>query len=69
MEKLSALSHLFLTHFLHSFSTSMVTPAMTDVFMSALCPGEDECSLAIYLSGLQKTVIFVINYSCFFSGV
>jgi hypothetical protein len=37
----------------------MVTPATTDVFMSALCPGEDECSLAIYLSGLQKTVIFV----------
>ncbi|KAH8515072.1 hypothetical protein H0E87_003795 [Populus deltoides] len=57
MEKLSALSHLFLTHFLHSFSTSMVTPAMTDAFMSALCPGEDECSLAIYLSGLQKTII------------
>ncbi|KAG6783638.1 hypothetical protein POTOM_009301 [Populus tomentosa] len=57
MEKLSALSHLFLTHFLHSFSTSMETPAMTDVFMSALCPGEDECSLAIYLSGLQKTII------------
>jgi hypothetical protein len=30
---------------------------MTDVTMAALCPGRDECSLAIYLNGLQQAVI------------
>ncbi|KAJ6931605.1 hypothetical protein NC652_014953 [Populus alba x Populus x berolinensis] len=32
----------------------MVIPAITDVTMSALCPGRDECSLAIYLTGFQQ---------------
>ncbi|XP_011034953.1 PREDICTED: uncharacterized protein LOC105132907 isoform X3 [Populus euphratica] len=54
MEKLSGLSHLFMTIFLHHFSTFMVIPAITDVTMSALCPGRDECSLAIYLTGFQQ---------------
>lgn len=58
MEKLSALSHLFMTFFLYNFSTFMVVPAMTDVTMSALCPGEVKCSLAIYMSGFQHTVTF-----------
>ncbi|KAG6648372.1 hippocampus abundant transcript-like protein 1 isoform X1 [Carya illinoinensis] len=57
MEKLSGLSHLFMTIFLHNFSTFMVIPAITDVTMSALCPGRDECSLAIYLSGFQQAII------------
>ncbi|KAI3807675.1 hypothetical protein L1987_23608 [Smallanthus sonchifolius] len=51
------LSHLFLTVFLFNLSHYMVVPAITDVSMAALCPGEDECSLAIYLSGLQQTII------------
>ncbi|XP_020535467.1 tetracycline resistance protein, class G isoform X2 [Jatropha curcas] len=51
------LSHLLLTFFLYNFSTFMVTPAMTDVTMSALCPGQDECSLAIFLSGFQQAII------------
>ncbi|KAH7523462.1 hypothetical protein FEM48_Zijuj06G0013800 [Ziziphus jujuba var. spinosa] len=57
MEKLSGLSHLFMTIFLHNFSIFMVIPAITDVTMAALCPGEDECSLAIYLSGFQQAII------------
>ncbi|PSS17981.1 Hippocampus abundant transcript 1 protein [Actinidia chinensis var. chinensis] len=57
MEKLSGLSHLFMTVFLYNFSTFMVIPAITDVTMSALCPGEDECSLAIYLTGIQQAII------------
>ncbi|KAK9270815.1 hypothetical protein L1049_026401 [Liquidambar formosana] len=57
MEKLSGLSHLFMTVFLYCFSAFMVSPAITDVTMSALCPGEDECSLAIYLSGFQQAII------------
>ncbi|TXG64938.1 hypothetical protein EZV62_011932 [Acer yangbiense] len=35
----------------------MVIPAITDVTMTALCPGKDECSLAIYLSGIQQAMI------------
>ncbi|CAK9312757.1 unnamed protein product [Citrullus colocynthis] len=34
----------------------MIVPAITDVTMSALCPGQDECSLAIYLTGFQQVV-------------
>lgn len=57
MEKLSAgLSHLFMTVFLYSFSGFMVIPAITDVTMAAVCPGKDECSLAIYLSGFQQAI-------------
>ncbi|XVE69667.1 hypothetical protein DITRI_Ditri10aG0009300 [Diplodiscus trichospermus] len=57
MEKLSGLSHLFMTIFLHCFATVMVIPAITDVTMAALCPGKDECSLAIYISGFQHLII------------
>ncbi|KAK2660800.1 hypothetical protein Ddye_007333 [Dipteronia dyeriana] len=53
----SGMSHLFMTIFLHHFSTFMVLPAITDVTMSAICPGEDECSLAIYLTGFQQAII------------
>ncbi|CAJ2642895.1 unnamed protein product [Trifolium pratense] len=56
MEKLNlyGLSHLFITVFLHNLSTFMVVPAITDVTMAALCPGQDECSIAIYLTGFQQ---------------
>ncbi|KAG6776626.1 hypothetical protein POTOM_020147 [Populus tomentosa] len=54
MKTLSSLNHLFITIFLHNFSAVMVIPAITDVTMSALCPGRDECSLAIYLTGFQQ---------------
>ncbi|XP_028787707.1 uncharacterized protein LOC114743655 [Neltuma alba] len=51
------LSHLLMMVFLHNFSSFMVVPAITDVTMAALCPGQDECSLAIYLTGFQQAVI------------
>lgn len=59
MEKLSTgrLSHLYMTIFLHNFSTFMVIPAITDVTMTALCPGRDECSIAIYLTGFQQAIV------------
>jgi len=65
MEKLSGLSHLFMTIFLHNFSTFMVIPAITDVTMSALCPGRDECSLAIYLTGFQQAVCSSVSHFLF----
>ncbi|KAG5573566.1 hypothetical protein H5410_063332 [Solanum commersonii] len=59
MENLSnnGLSHLFMTVFLHCFSIFMVIPSITDITMSAICPGKDECSIAIYLTGIQHTII------------
>ncbi|TYJ34820.1 hypothetical protein E1A91_A05G195400v1 [Gossypium mustelinum] len=57
MGKLSGLRHLFMTLFLHNFASFMVIPAITDVTMAALCPGRDECSLAIYISGFQQAII------------
>ncbi|CAH9087030.1 unnamed protein product [Cuscuta europaea] len=58
MEKVATgLSHLFMTAFLSCFSAAMVIPAITDITMSAVCPGKDECSLAIYLSGIQQAII------------
>ena len=34
---------------------------MVDVIMSAVCPGKDECSVAIYLTGAQNVVCMKIN--------
>ncbi|KAI3460433.1 hypothetical protein Pfo_017096 [Paulownia fortunei] len=57
MAEVFGLSHLFMTVFLHCFANFMVVPAITDVTMAALCPGKDECSLAIYLTGAQQAII------------
>ncbi|KAF5449029.1 hypothetical protein F2P56_029517 [Juglans regia] len=54
---LTGLSHLFVTVFLSGFASFTVVPSITDVTMLALCPGQDECSLAIYLTGCQQAII------------
>ncbi|KAK3154857.1 hypothetical protein QOZ80_2BG0195940 [Eleusine coracana subsp. coracana] len=56
MGEFSGLGHLFVLSLLFSFSSFMVIPAITDVTMEAVCPGRDECSIAIYLSGFQNAV-------------
>lgn len=56
MEKISRLKHLFVTVFLSNFAFNVVTPAITDITMDAICPSQDKCSLAIYLSGFQQAV-------------
>ncbi|RCV07696.1 hypothetical protein SETIT_1G266200v2 [Setaria italica] len=55
MKDFAGLDHLFVVSFLFYFSY-MVIPAITDVTMEAVCPGRDECSVAIYLSGFQNAV-------------
>lgn len=54
--------HLLVTVFVSSFGLYMVVPAITDVTMAAVCPGEDECSLAIYLTGFQQAVRILYIY-------
>ncbi|PON93971.1 Major facilitator [Trema orientale] len=58
-QKPSGLNHLFVTIFLYTFSSFMVIPAIPDIVMSALCPGKDQCSLAVYLTGFQQAIIGV----------
>lgn len=65
MEEIWKLSHLLVTLFLYTFATMMIVPAITDVTMSALCPGQDECSLAIYLTGFQHAVSFNFRMRCY----
>ena len=73
MEKWNGLGlgHLYMTIFIHNFSANMVAPAITDVTMSALCPGMDECSVAIYLTGFQQAVISQLKalLFCHFSSI
>ncbi|KAK4437600.1 Hippocampus abundant transcript 1 protein [Sesamum alatum] len=56
MENWGRLSHLFVTVFLSNFSELMVSPAIPDVTLAAVCPGKDECSAAIYLTGFQQAI-------------
>ncbi|RWW30725.1 hypothetical protein BHE74_00011141 [Ensete ventricosum] len=75
MKDLGDLFHLFACAFLFHFSAFMVIPAITDVTIEALCPGRDQCSLAIYLSGINQAVsspILIFNVlppSCFVESV
>ncbi|XP_021903850.1 hippocampus abundant transcript-like protein 1 [Carica papaya] len=55
--KLRGLSHFFITVFLSGFADWIVAPAITDLTMQAVCPGQDQCPLAIYLSGFQQAVV------------
>ncbi|KAF7810755.1 hippocampus abundant transcript-like protein 1 [Senna tora] len=53
---MESLIHLLVTVFLTGIASFIVIPAITDVTMSALCPAQDQCSLAIYLTGFQQAV-------------
>lgn len=75
MEGITGLTHLLVTMFLAGIGGVIVIPAITDVTMAALCPGQDECSLAIYLTGFQHAVslssldlIFLLFNFHFISG-
>ncbi|CAA0827753.1 Major facilitator superfamily protein [Striga hermonthica] len=56
MESWWRLSHLFVTVFLSNISEQLLHPAIPDVTMAAVCPGKDECSAAIYLTGFQQAI-------------
>ncbi|XP_008791950.2 hippocampus abundant transcript-like protein 1 isoform X2 [Phoenix dactylifera] len=56
MKELRELLHLFACAFLFYFSAFMVIPSIVDITMEALCPGRDQCSLAVYLGGVQQVI-------------
>lgn len=55
-DEIAGLGHLFVSVFIYNLSVFIVIPAITDITMSAVCPGTDQCSLAIYLSGFQQAI-------------
>uniref|UniRef100_A0ACD5U4K6 Uncharacterized protein n=1 Tax=Avena sativa TaxID=4498 RepID=A0ACD5U4K6_AVESA len=55
-EAAAGLGHLLVFAFLFCVGAFMVALVITDVTMAALCPGQDQCSLAIYLTGLQQAI-------------
>ncbi|MED6179835.1 hypothetical protein PIB30_004475 [Stylosanthes scabra] len=50
------LIHLLVTVFLTTLGGVITMPVMTDISIAALCPGKDQCSLAIYLSGFSQVM-------------
>ncbi|KAL8543384.1 hypothetical protein ACS0TY_004062 [Phlomoides rotata] len=56
MENWKNLVHLFVTVFLYTTASLLVNPTIADVTLQAVCPGQDECSLAIYLTGFQQAI-------------
>ncbi|PIN09492.1 putative transporter ADD1 (major facilitator superfamily) [Handroanthus impetiginosus] len=56
MENWGRLSHLFVPSFLYYFCELMESPVVPEVTLAAVCPGEDECSAAIYFTGFQQAI-------------
>ncbi|KAK0591625.1 hypothetical protein LWI29_005028 [Acer saccharum] len=59
--ELRPLLHLLLPLCVHWMAQEMPVSVITDVTTDALCPGQSTCSEAIYLSGLQQTIVGVFK--------